>query len=124
MTGQARGKAEREPMRPNPKKLNALQLKTLAILQAMAGDSAFADEPAEDGTIAIHGMPHAHGDHFHIGRAVVSGRDATGLGNPNVISALLRKGLLVSRPGRLVLTTDALAYETGVAARILHRPDH
>jgi hypothetical protein len=25
-----------------------------------------------------------------VGRAVVSGRDATGLGNPNVISALLR----------------------------------
>jgi hypothetical protein len=111
-------------MRANPKKLNALQLKTLAILQAMAAESSFADPPAEDGTVAIHSMPHAHGDHFHLGRAVVSGRDATGLGNPNVISALLRKGLLVSRPGRLVLTREAVAYETGVAARILHRPDH
>lgn len=111
-------------MRPNPKKLNALQLKTLALLQAMAGEGAFADPPAEDGTVAIHSMPHAHGDHFHVGRTVVSERDATGLGNPNVLNALVRKGLLVSRPGRLVLTEEALAYETGVAAQILHRPDH
>jgi hypothetical protein len=111
-------------MRPNPKKLNALQLKTLVLLQAMAREEDFAEPAAEDGTVTIHSLPHAHGDHVHVGRAIVSGRDITGLGNRNVLNALVRKGLLVSWPGRLILTTEALAYDTGVAARILQRPDH
>ena len=86
-------------MRANPKKLNALQLKTLALLQAMAGESAFADSPAEDGTVAIHSMPHAHGDHFHVGRAVVSGRDATGLGNPTSSARCYARASSSAGPG-------------------------
>jgi hypothetical protein len=83
-------------MRPNPKKLNPLQLRTLVLLQALARERAFADPPKPDGTVSIHTLPHAHGDHFHVGPAVVSVRDATGLGNPNVLNALARKGLLLA----------------------------
>jgi hypothetical protein len=70
----------------------------------------------------MHTLPHAHGDHFHLGPALVSVRDATGLGNPNVVNALARKGLLLAEPtGLPVLTTEGLAYDTGIAAEILAR---
>ena len=38
-------------MRPNPKKLNALQLRTLAILQTIARQPDLADPPEQDGTV-------------------------------------------------------------------------
>jgi hypothetical protein len=104
-------------MRPNPKKLNSLQLRTLKVLQALARERAFADPPKPDGAVSIHTLPQAHGDHFHVGPAVVSVRDATGLGNPSVLNALARKGLLhAGRSGLPVLTAEGLAYNTGIAA--------
>jgi hypothetical protein len=110
-------------MRPNPKKLNQLQLKTLAILQAMARDERLANSPDADGTVLIHSLPHAHGDHFHVGSLMVSARDATGLANPNVISALIRKGLMLTgAAGVPVLTADGRGYDTGIADQILHEP--
>jgi hypothetical protein len=112
-------------MRSNPKKLNALQLKTLAILQALAAERAFADSPDGDGAVLIHTMPPAHGNHFHVGPAAVLARDATGLGNRNVMSALMRKGLLLASPaGQPVLTAEGVAYDTGIASQILHSTDH
>jgi hypothetical protein len=112
-------------MRPNPKKLNPLQLRTLTLLQALARERAFADPPKPDGAVSIHTLPQAHGDHFHIGPAVVSVRDATGLGNPSVLNALARKGLLLAGGNGLpVLTAEGLAYHTGIAAEILHGGDH
>lgn len=112
-------------MRPNPRKLNPLQLKTLALLQAMASEHAFAGAPDADGAVPIHTMPHAHGDHLHVGPAVASARDATGLGNRSVMNALARKGLLLEGRGGLpMLTREGLVYETGIAARILHGTDH
>lgn len=112
-------------MRSNPRKLNALQLKTLAILQAMAAERDFADPPDQDGTVLIHSMPHAHGNHFHVGPVAVLARDATGLGNPNVINALVRKGLLLGSPAGLpILTREGVAYDTGITAQILHQTDH
>ena len=112
-------------MRANPSKLNALQLKTLAILQALAGERNFAHPPDGDGTVLIHTLPYAHGDHFHIGRAVVLARDATGLANPNVMNALVRKGLLLGGPaGMPILTSAGLGYETGIAETILHGAGH
>jgi hypothetical protein len=107
-------------MRPNPKKLNPLQLKTLAILQAMAQDQELANPPDPDGTVLIHSLPHAHGDHFHVGHVVVRARDATGFGNPNVMNALVRKGLLLAGPaGAPILTPEGLGYETGIADEVL-----
>jgi hypothetical protein len=113
------------PDRPNPAKLNALQLKTLAILQELARSQGGASEPLEDGSVALNRLPRPHGDHFHVGSALVMAKDATGLANPAVFSALQRKGLLVRAPdGKPALTTAALAYETGIADQILHRSDH
>ena len=112
-------------MRPNPKKLNPLQLRTLTLLQALARERAFADPPKPDGAVSIHTLPQAHGDHFHVGPAVVSVRNATGLGNPSVLNALARKGfLLAGRSGLPVLTAEGLAYNTGIASEILHGGDH
>ena len=112
-------------MRPNPKKLNPLQLRTLTLLQALARERSFADPPQPDGAVSIHTLPHAHGDHYHIGPAVVSVRDATGLGNLSVLNALARKGLLLARRSGLpVLTAEGLDYDTGIAPDILHGDDH
>jgi hypothetical protein len=56
---------------------------------------------------------------------VVATRDATGLGNAAVWAALERKGLIRSRfPDALILTAAGDRYDTGMAAEILHRPDH
>lgn len=111
--------------RPNPSKLNALQLKTLAILQEVARSGGDVSEELTDGSVAINRLPHPHGDHFHVGSAVVRAKDATGLGNPAVFGALRRKGLIAMAPdGRPALTAAAMSYETGVAEAILHRSDH
>lgn len=113
------------PAPTNPLKLNPLQLKTLAILQALAEEPAFADPPDAEGTVRIRALPHAHGDHFHIGAAVVLAKDATGLSNHNVYNVLARKGLILAGPaGEPVLTPAGLAYETGIARQILHRSGH
>jgi hypothetical protein len=113
------------PVRPNPKKLNALQLKTLVLLQALAREPGCADPPDQDGTVALHTLPHRHGDHLHIGAALVSARDATGLANPNVINALARKGLVRHGPtGLPSLTLEGRDYPTGIEAAVLHTADH
>ena len=113
------------PNRPNPLKLNALQLKTLAILQEVARSGGAMSEPLADGSVALNRLPHAHGDHFHVGEAVVRAKDASGLGNPSVFGALQRKGLVARAPdGRPALTAVAVSYDTGIADQILHRADH
>ena len=112
-------------VRPNPKKLNGLQLRTLAILQAIARQPAFADSPDQDGTVSIHTLPHRHGDHLHVGAALVSARDATGLDNQNVMNALARKGLLRhGAAGLPSLTLEGRNYRTGIDAAVLHAADH
>jgi hypothetical protein len=113
------------PVRPNPKKLNALQLRTLALLQVIARQPALADPPEQDGAVSIHTLPHQHGDHLHVGAAVVSARDATGLGNPNVLNALARKGLLRhGAAGLPSLTLEGRNYQTGLDTTLLHGADH
>jgi hypothetical protein len=113
------------PPRPNPAKLNPLQLKTLAIMQALAREPDLADPADEDGNVRIHSLPHVHGNHVHLGQAVVAMRDMSGLGNPSVLNALARKGLLKGGPdGAYTVTGDGLGYETGIARQILHGSDH
>ena len=109
----------------NPLKLNPLQLKTLAILQQMARSPNHAQPGDEEGSVYVSNFPAAHGDHFHVGDAVVLARDASGLANPNVFAVLERKGLLRSMfPLGAMLTAAALAYDTGLADKVLHRADH
>lgn len=112
------------PTKKNPLKLNKLQLKALTIMQAYAGTDYGAPE-GDDGEITIT-MPPPHGDHFHVGDAVVLLRDATGLVNEGVWAALQRKGLIrpLMFPTVCTLTASGLAYDTGVGGAILHRADH
>ncbi len=115
-----------EPMPPkiNPAKLNPLQLKTLVLLQAIARIPDAA-KPTPEGDILITAFPHAHGDHFHLGDATVSARDATGLENQNVWNALARKGLIKCEwPNQIALTPAGISYETGIADQILHSGGH
>lgn len=108
----------------NPLGLNPLQLKTLALLQALALLPDHARPAGEEGILVDH-LPHPHGDHFHLGDAVVASRDATGLANPAAWAALARKGLIKSMfPDAAVLTQAGIAYETGISDAILHRGDH
>lgn len=107
------------PPKNNPLKLNPLQLRTLTLLQTMARIPGAAAH-AGNGEVAISQFPQAHGDHFHLGDAVVAGKDATGLYNESVWNALARKGLArADYPRQIVLTVDGLGYDTGEAREIL-----
>lgn len=109
----------------NPLGLNTLQLKTLTILQQLARTPRHAAAPEEDGAVRLANFPPVHGDHYHVGDAVVLGRDMTGLYNPSVFVALERRGLVRSASlGTAVITPAGLAYDTGLADTILHRAEH
>ena len=113
------------PPKRNPLNLNPLQLKTLTLFQELArtvGKPAAEDEP---GGVAITQLPDPHGDHFHLGEAVVAARDATGLRNPAVWAALERKGLIRPKlPEAVILTPLGQQYDTGMRDAILHRAEH
>ena len=112
------------PPKNNPLKLNPLQLRTLTLLQAIARiPSAAVQQP--NGDVVIQQFPHAHGDHFHLGDAVVRSSDATGLENQAVWNALTRKGLARAEwPHKMALTPEGLGYDTGEARGILHQSNH
>ena len=113
------------PPKKNPLKLNKLQLRTLALAQLLAEDSNFAQRDEATGAITLLQMPHAHGDHLHIGRFVVSTRDASGLSNPSVWTALVRKGLVrTDGPIGITLTAAGVAYDAGFGDRFLAPSDH
>jgi hypothetical protein len=109
----------------NPLKLNPLQLKTLTLLQAIARfPQAVVVGPGE-GEVTITRFPSAHGDHFHLGDAIVRGADATGLTNQAVWTALERKGLAKSDfPKGITLTPEGLEYDTGLAETMFHKGGH
>jgi hypothetical protein len=112
------------PTKRNPLNLNPLQLKTLTLLQELArlAGKAAGDEP---GGLAITQLPDPHGNHFHLGEAVVAARDATGLRNPAVWAALERKGLIRPKlPEAVILTPLGQQYETGLRDAILQRAEH
>ncbi len=110
------------PPRRNPLKLNPLQLRTLTLLQALARIEGHGRPAEQEGHRIVTGFPGQHGDHFHLGDAVVLAKDATGLHNEAAWVALERKGLLKSMfPVAAVLTPAGLDYDTGLADEILHR---
>jgi hypothetical protein len=113
------------PPRTNPLKLNPLQLRTLVLFQALARIPGAGVTGPGQGEFTIQQFPNAHGDHFHLGGAVVMGKDATGLHNEAVWNALTRKGLARAEwPHTLVLTAEGAVYDTGIAADILKRSAH
>jgi hypothetical protein len=112
-------------LKKNPLKLNALQLRTLTVLQVLAQVRGAATAGPQPGEITIARFPAAHGDHFHLGDYLVNGRDASGLYNQAVWNALSRKGLArADWPTAITLTPDGLAYDTGVADEILKPASH
>lgn len=112
------------PPRRNPLGLNALQLKTLTLLQELTRLPEYSRPGEEAGTVVVQ-PPNPHGDHFHLGAAVVAARDASGLRNPAVWLALERKGLIRSMyPYAAVLTPLALDYDTGLRETILNKSGH
>jgi hypothetical protein len=101
------------PPAHNPLRLNPLQLKTLALLQLLAGGRGSAQASA-DRLSPLPGLPQPHGDHFHIGGQTVPASMATGLHNRAVWLALARKGLVAEGfPDHLALTALGVAYDTG-----------
>ena len=112
------------PPKKNPLNLNALQLRTLTLLQELARVPDYSRPGDELGSVVIAGLPVAHADHFHIGEAVVASHNATGLRNPAVWRALERKGLVRYLPDCAVLTPLGLEYETGLREVILHKSGH
>lgn len=112
-------------LKKNPLNLNALQLKTLTLLQELARLPDHGRPAEEPGAVIVTNLPEPHGDHFHLGDAVVASRDATGLANPAAWAALERKGLIKSSfPVAAVLTAAGMAYDTGLAGTLLHRAHH
>lgn len=110
------------PPKHNPLNLNPLQLKTLTLLQQLARSEGHVLGREGDGAVAVGGIPNPHGDHFHLGDAVVLRRDATGLANQAVWTALERKGLIRSLfPDAAIVTAAGMIYDTGLANSILHR---
>lgn len=112
-------------LKKNPLNLNALQLKTLTLFQALSGLDGYAVPGEEPGHTLIQRLPHAHGDHFHLGPWVISASDATGLGNEAAWKALERKGLIRAMyPMACILTPAGHAYDTGLRQAILHEAHH
>jgi hypothetical protein len=112
------------PPKNNPLKLNPLQLRTLTLLQGLASLPDTASR-APNGEVTVTRFPQPHGDHFHLGNAVVAAKDATGLYNEAVWNALSRKGLARSDwPQGITLTLDGLNYDTGLGEEIFHPAEH
>lgn len=109
----------------NPKKLNKLQLRTLALCQVLARQDGISESNGETGEVTISQLPHAHGDHVHVGPFVVSARDASGFSNPAVWVALRRKGLVGDEVAvGVVLTKDGVDYDTGLSDKFIEVSDH
>lgn len=114
------------PAKKNPLNLNNLQLKTLTLLQELARHPEITRKDEATGAVTIDELPNPHGNHFHIGPRVVMSSNATGLHNPSVYLALARKGLVAAAGGieTPTLTSDGLAYDTGLRDVILLGSDH
>ena len=106
-------------------KLNKLQARTLALFQELARHPETAMTDPETGKVTITQMPHAHGDHMHLGDLVISTRDASGFTNEAVWIALERKGLARGAfPLSITLTEAGLSFDTGLLPPTVQKSDH
>jgi hypothetical protein len=109
----------------NPLKLNKLQLRTLVLAQVLAKTPGMNEIVSQAGDAKLLQLPHAHGDHVHIGGFTVSAREASGFSNPAVWIALVRKGLAkTDGPTTITITAAGLQYDTGLGERFLAASDH
>ena len=112
-------------MEKKPVKLNALQSKTLMLLQLLARDPDSSSPVGDSGEGRITRLPHAHGNHMHVGQYVVASRDASGLANKSVWTALSRKGLVRDNfEEEIILTPDGLNFSTGLEKNFAAASDH
>jgi hypothetical protein len=112
-------------LKKNPLNLNPLQLRTLALLQELARHPDLGTQDIATGDVLLTQLPHPHGDHFHVGSKVVASKDATGLANPAVWTALERKGLAHGAfPYAITVTKEGIAYDTSSAGHFMHGGDH
>ncbi len=106
-------------------KLNPLQSKTLVLLQVMARDDSSSMDGNGDGEKRNLTLPHAHGNHMHVGDLTVSAKDASGLTNPSVWKALARKGFVKDNwPNEMVITKAGLEFSTGLEDKFMSVSDH
>ncbi|MCF8465868.1 MAG: hypothetical protein K9G33_00545 [Sneathiella sp.] len=106
-------------------KLNPLQSKTLVLLQLLARDPDSSAAVPDSDDVRITRLPHAHGNHMHVGDNVVAAKDASGLYNKSVWAALCRKGLVGENwEEEIILTASGLAYSTGLEKKFLAASDH
>ncbi|MDA0231472.1 MAG: hypothetical protein O3B21_14980 [Proteobacteria bacterium] len=113
------------PPNENPLKLNNLQLRTLALAQLLAQDPKIARPDSATGGVTLLEIPFAHGDHLHIGQFTVSTKEASGLKNRSVWTALMRKGLArIDGPVHIALTAEGMSYHTKFGDRFLASSDH
>lgn len=113
------------PPKQNPLKLNPLQLRTLAVLQALARDPNSAGSGPGAGEVTVERFPQQHGGHFHVGTFAVAAKDATGLYHEKVWHALERRNLArADWPHRITLTPAGLAYATGLDETLFHASPH
>lgn len=114
------------PPKSNPLKLNALQTRTLLLMQELARDPSTGTPNPDTGEVLLNSLPHPHGNHMHIGDLVVSSRDASGFANESVWKALERKGLarILEFPLAIALTPLGQAYDTGLGERLTAHADH
>lgn len=111
------------PPKNNPLGLNPLQRKTLALLQELAKDPECGVRDDATGNVKILRFPVIHGNHFHVGEAVVMSKDATGLTNEAVWKALERKGLAASEfPYSIALTPSGISYDSGMQEEMFQHP--
>ena len=113
------------PPKKNPLKLNKLQSRTLALAQVLANDPSATETNEETGEVTLLQLPHAHGNHVHVGQFTVSAKDASGFSNPAVWTVLERKGL--ARAEGLVcvvLTKAGREYDTGLGEKFFAPSDH
>ncbi len=112
------------PPKKNPLKLNKLQLRTLVLAQVLAKDETNTRKDDASGEVTLLKLPHAHGNHVHVGAFVVAAKEVSGFGNPAVWAALTRKGLArMETPDTPILTADGVRYDTGLG-HLLTQSDH
>lgn len=116
---------DRLVLKPTKTKINALQSKTLVLLQVLAKDPDSSEAISNSEDVRITQLPHGHGNHMHVGQFVIASKDASGLSNPSVWTALARKGLVrETYPQEIVITAEGLAFSTGLEDKFMSVSDH
>lgn len=105
------------PCKPNPLKLNKLQLRTLALAQVLANEPG-ATIHDTSGDVALGNVPYTSGPQTRIGPFVLPSRDASGFANPAVWVALKRKGLAWQDDVGITLTALGVDYATGLKDKL------